>query len=132
MNENNKSKKSEKTILKAIGSVLFAIIASSHHWIHTLLIAIGLTSLGAGLLALPPSLKAGFLMVSLIFSIWFIMVSRRKWSSDRPAAVVYLISSLISIVLVITAIPKTIGEFYQTSQPQRQQEQSGHSSHHSS
>lgn len=131
MNENNNdtSKKNEKTILKATGSVLFAIIASSHHWVHTLLVTIGLTSLGTGLLALSPALKSVFLMVSLIFSVWFIIVSRRKWISDRPAAIVYLISSLISIILVVTAIPQTIGGFYQTTQTQKQ---SDHSSHHSS
>ena len=115
-------KKNEKTFLKAIGSVLFAIIASSHHWLHTLLIALGLTTLGTGLLALPPALKAVFLLVSLTFSVWFIIVSRHKWISDRPAALVYLISSLISIVLVITAIPQTITLLNQPVQQQQQQQ----------
>ena len=129
-NSTNMGKKNEKTILKAIGSVLFAIIASAHHWLHTLLIALGLTSLGAGLLALPPALKAVFLLVSLIFSVWFIIVSRRKWISDRPAALVYLISSLISIVLVTTAIPQTITSLNQPAQQSQQQQQQQHSHTH--
>jgi len=130
MNKNNTTdKKSEKTILKATGSVLFAIIASAHHWLHTLLIALGLTTLGAGLLALPPALKAIFLLVSLIFSVWFIIVSRRKWISDRPAALVYLISSIISIVLVTAAVPKTITSFSQSILPTQHQGEQGHTTH---
>ena len=130
MNKNNTmDKKSEKTILKATGSVLFAIIASAHHWLHTLLIALGLTTLGAGLLALPPALKAVFLLVSLIFSVWFIIVSRRKWISDRPVALVYLISSIISIVLVTAAVPKTITSFSQSTLPTQQSQHQGEQGH---
>lgn len=85
--------KKNRGIIKAIGSVLFAIIASSHHWVHTLLIALGLTTLSSGLLSLSPSTKIIFLLVSLVISAWFIRVAKRKWSYDRPAAWVYLISS---------------------------------------
>lgn len=118
--------KKERTLLKAIGSVIFAIIASSHHWLHTLLVALGLTTLGAGIFALPPTIKLIFLLVSLILSVWFIMVARRKWSRDRPAAWVYLISSLISIILVITAIPGTVSGLNQPVQQEQPQQQHGH------
>lgn len=123
-NSINSGKKNEKNFLKAMGSVLFAIIASAHHWLHTLLIALGLTTVGTGLLALPPALKVVFLLVSLIFSIWFLIVSKRKWTSDRPAALVYLISSIISIILVTTAIPQTITSLNQPTQ--QQQNEHGH------
>lgn len=53
--------------------------------------------------------------------LWFIRVSKRKWAKDRPAAWVYLISSLISIILVFTAIPNTITSFTQPTQQQEQQ-----------
>lgn len=126
----NSKKKSEKSIIKAAGSVLFAVIASSHHWLHTLLIALGLTTLGTGLLAMPTGLKAILLLLSLIFSVWFIIVSRRKWTSDRPAAVVYLVSSIISIVLVVTAIPQIIapnnGSAPAQQVEQRQTDEHGH------
>lgn len=122
-NDNRPNEKKVRTIFKAIGSVLFAIIASSHHWLHTLLIAVGLTTLGAGLLAMPPSLKALFLLVSLVLSAWYIRVARRKWHHDRPAAWVYLVSSIISIVLVITAIPQAITSLTGPVQQQQQQQQ---------
>lgn len=129
--------KKERAVLKAIGSVFFALIASSHHWVHTLLIALGLTSLGAGLLALPPSIRLGFLLISLAFSVWFIIVAKRKWSRNRPAAWVYLISSLISIILVISAIPDTIAslnEPVQQEEPDNQpkEQQQEHENHHNS
>lgn len=127
-NSTTMSKKNEKTILKATCSVLFAIIASAHHWLHTLLVALGLTTLGASLLSLPPALKAVFLLVSLVFSVWFLIVAWRKWISDRPAALVYLISSLISIVLVIAAIPQTITSLNQPAQ-QLQQQKNEHGHH---
>jgi energy-coupling factor transporter transmembrane protein EcfT len=120
--DHNYSKnKKERPLLKAVGSVLFAIIASSHHWLHTLLIALGLTTLGTRLLSLPPSISLVFLIISLILSVWFIRVAKLKWSRNRPAAWVYLISSLISIILVITAIPDTITSVY-TPDPVKQQE----------
>ncbi|MDQ0232409.1 hypothetical protein [Metabacillus malikii] len=120
--DHNYSKnKKERPLLKAVGSVLFAIIASSHHWLHTLLIALGLTTIGTGLLSLPPSISLVFLIISLILSVWFIRVAKLKWSRNRPAAWVYLISSLISIILVITAIPDTITSVY-TPDPVKQQE----------
>ena len=125
---NHSNEKKDKVILKSIGSVLIAIIASSHHWLHTLLIAIGLTTLGAGLFALPPAFKAVFLLISLSFSIWFIIVAKRKWNRNRPAAWVYLISSLISIVLVLTAIPETITSL---NQPVQQDQDQEHDQHHS-
>ncbi len=106
-----------------MGSVLFAIIASSHHWLHTLLIALGLTTLGTGLLSLPPSIRLILLVISLILSVWFLRVAKVKWSRNRPAAWVYLISSLISIILVITAIPDTLTSVYPKNEPVQQQEQ---------
>ena len=115
--------KKERTLLKATGSVLFAIIASSHHWLHTLLIAIGLTALGGGLFALPPISKLVLLLISLVLSVWFIKVAKHKWHGNRPAAWVYLISSLISIILVATAIPQTISSLTQPIQPQQEQQQ---------
>lgn len=111
--------KKERTILKAIGSVLFALVASAHHWLHMLLIALGLTTLGAGLFSLSPTVKIIMLLVSLAVSVWFIAVAKRKWNQDRPAAWVYLISSLISIAVVVTAIPQTIAGI---TQPQKQQQ----------
>lgn len=121
-NYDHSKPKKERPILKATGSVLFAIIASSHHWLHTLLIALGLTTLGTGLLAMPPSIRLVFLLISMAFSIWFLLVARRKWTHHRPAAWVYLISSLISIVLVLTAIPDTILNLNQPDQQQEQEE----------
>jgi phosphoglycerol transferase MdoB-like AlkP superfamily enzyme len=122
-NTNHSNPKKEKTILKAIGSVLFAIIASSHHWLHTLLIALGLTTLGTSLLAMPPSIRLVFLLISLTLSIWFIRVARKRWNRNRPAAWVYLISSLISIILVFTAIPDSISSFNQPDPVQQQEPQ---------
>jgi uncharacterized membrane protein len=121
----------ERAILKAVGSVLFAIIASAHHWLHTLLIAIGLTALGTGLLNLSPTYKMIFLLFSLLLSGWFLVVTKRKWNKSRPAAWVYLISSLISIVIVATALPQAITDI--TKAPQQQiDEQVDHNAHHSS
>lgn len=117
--------KKDRAILKATGSVLFAIIASSHHWLHTLLIALGLTTLGAGIFTMPPLFKLIFLFISLILSGWFLFVAKRKWSINRPAAWVYLISSIISIILVLTAIPDTLNSLEQPSNqelPQLQHE----------
>lgn len=75
-----------KGIIKATGSVLLAIIASSHHWVHILLLALGLTTLSSSLLSLSPSTKIIFLFVSLVVSAWFIHIAKRKWSYDRPSA----------------------------------------------
>ncbi len=127
----NKSKavqnrKKDKGIIKAIGSVLFAVIASSHHWVHTLLIALGLTTLSSSLLSLSPPTKIIFLLVSLVVSAWFIRVAKRKWSYDRPSAWVYLISSIISIVMVITALPQAISDVIPQSQQQQQQQKDIH------
>lgn len=126
----NTTDKRDKTLLKAVGSVVLAVIASSHHWLHTLLIALGLTSLGAGLISLSPSIKVIFLLVSLVVSLWFLKVSKRKWRLDRAAAWVYLVSSIISIILVITALPQTIADFKQ--EPQEQEQQQNHDHDHSS
>lgn len=121
--------KNDKPVLKAIGSIVLAVIASSHHWLHTLLIALGLTSLGAGLISLSPSVKVIFLLFSLAVSLLFLRVSRKKWHHDRGAAWVYLISSIISIILVTTALPQTIASFYQAPQEQQQQNHDDHNSH---
>lgn len=120
------NRKKDKGIIKAIGSVLFAVIASSHHWVHTLLIALGLTTLSSSLLSLSPPTKIIFLLVSLVVSAWFIRVAKRKWSYDRPSALVYLISSIISIVMVITALPQAISDVIPQSQQQQQKDIHGH------
>lgn len=121
--------KKKGDFLKSTGSILFAIFASAHHWLHTLLIALGLTTLGAGLLKMPPSLKIIFLLISLLLSGWFIVVTKRKWQKDRPAAWVYLVSSIISIVLVTTALPQAIVDL--SDQPEQQvDQQEDHSKHH--
>ena len=75
-------RKKGKGIIKGIGSVLLAVIASSHHWVHTLLLALGLTTLSSSLLSLSPPTKIIFLLVSLVVSAWFIHIAKRKWS--RP------------------------------------------------
>lgn len=124
MNNETVQEKKDKSIFKAIGSVFFAIIASSHHWLHTLLIALGLSTLSTGLFSVSPSLKFAFLLLSLIFSLGFILLAKRKWSYDRPSAWVYLISSLISIVLVVTALPQTFAALNQL--PQQQQKDIHH------
>ncbi|MBY3621392.1 hypothetical protein CA600_28500 [Paenibacillus sp. VTT E-133280] len=121
--------KKERTLLKSISSVLFALFASAHHWLHTLLIALGLTSLGAGLFSMAPSLKLIFLVISLLLSIWFIVVAKRRWKKDRPAAWVYFISSIISIILVITAVPQSISDFLDKPVQQNNQQEE-HSEHH--
>ncbi|TLS49993.1 hypothetical protein FE782_21890 [Paenibacillus antri] len=117
------------TLLKGAGSVAFAIVASSHHWLHTLLVALGLTTLGAGLFSLSPQVKMIFLAVSLVVSLWFLRVTKRKWRRNRPAAIVYLISSLISIVLVLTALPQTISDFTQVPD-QKVIDEADHENHH--
>jgi hypothetical protein len=121
--------KKDKPVLKSIGSIVLAVIASSHHWLHTLLIAMGLSSLGAGLISLSPSIKVIFLFFSLAISILFLRVSKKKWHRDRGAAWVYLISSIISIILVTTALPQTIADFDQAPQEQQQQNHDEHNSH---
>lgn len=121
--------KKDKPVLKSIGSIALAVIASSHHWLHTLLIAMGLTSLGAGLISLSPSIKVIFLFFSLAISILFLRVSRKKSHRDRGAAWVYLISSIISIILVTTALPQMIADFDQAPQEQQQQNHDEHNSH---
>ena len=123
-------RKKSKGIIKATGSVLLAIIASSHHWVHTLLLALGLTTLSSSLLTLSPSTKIIFLVASLVVSTWFIFVAKRKWTYDRLAAGVYLISSIISIVLVITALPQAIAAVLPPSQQQQQQLPQDHNVHH--
>ncbi|WP_075367006.1 hypothetical protein [Desulfosporosinus metallidurans] len=123
-------RKKGKGIIKATGSVLLAIIASSHHWVHTLLLALGLTTLSSSLLSLSPPTKIIFLLVSLVVSLWFIHIAKRKWIYDRPSAWVYLISSIISIVLVITALPQAISDVLPPSQPQQQQLPQDHNLHH--
>lgn len=123
-----KKDKNRKPILKAVGSVVLAIIASSHHWLHTLLIALGLTSLGAGLFSLSPPIKVILLLFSITVSLWFLRVSIRKWNGDRAVAWVYLISSTISIILIVTSLPQTIMDI---KQPQ-ELEQQNHDDHHSS
>lgn len=125
-----KERKKGKGIIKGIGSVLLAVIASSHHWVHTLLLALGLTTLSSSLLSLSPPTKIIFLLVSLVVSAWFIHISKRKWSYDRPSAWVYLISSIISIVLVITALPQAISDVLPPSQAQQQQPPQDHNLHH--
>ncbi|MGG5253418.1 hypothetical protein ACQYAD_07960 [Neobacillus sp. SM06] len=120
--------KKEKGILKAIGSILLAIVASSHHWVHTLLIALGLTTLGTGLLSLSPWVKLSFMLVSLLVSVWMIRVAIRKWHHHRPVAWVYLISSILSIVIVLTALPQVMAGNNSPSQPQIQQ--TDHQQHH--
>lgn len=123
-------RKKGKGIIKGIGSVLLAVIASSHHWVHTLLLALGLTTLSSSLLSLSPPTKIIFLLVSLVVSAWFIHIAKRKWSYDRPSAWVYLISSIISIVLLITALPQAISEVLPPSQAQQQQLPQDHNLHH--
>lgn len=129
-NEAVQEGKKGKGIIKGIGSVLLAVIASSHHWVHTLLLALGLTTLSSSLLSLSPPTKIIFLLVSLVVSAWFIHIAKRKWSYDRPAAWVYLISSIISIVLVITALPQAISAVLPPSQQQQQQLPQDHNIHH--
>lgn len=124
-----KKDKKDRPVLKAIGSVLFALAASSHHWVHSLLIALGLTTLGAGLLSLPPTVRMIFLFVSLLLSAWFLVVAKRKWNKDRPAAWVYLVSSLLSIVLIATSIPQTVSGIMERPQQQIDRQQN-HSEHH--
>ena len=121
------NRRKDKGILKGIGSILLAIVASSHHWVHTLLIALGLTTLGTGLLSISPTSKLIFILISLVVSMWMIFVAIKKWNHNRPAAWVYLISSIISIILVATAIPKIYVDNNQLPPPQEPQHQIHHS-----
>lgn len=113
--------KKEKGVWKAIGSILLAIVASSHHWVHTLLLALGFTTLGTAIFSLSPTVKIVFMLISLLVSVWMIVVAARKWNHNRPVAWVYFISSLISIAIVITALPQTLAGM--THQPQQQQKE---------
>jgi uncharacterized membrane protein (UPF0182 family) len=110
----NKKSNRGKTVLKTIGSVFFAIIATSHHWLHMLLISVGLTSIGAVLFNMPPLLRIILLVISLAISIRFIFVAKRKWRHERPVAWVYVISSILSIVIVFSAVPQTINTIIQS------------------
>jgi hypothetical protein len=120
--------KKEKGILKAIGSILIAIVASSHHWLHTLLIALGLTSLGTGLLSLPPWIKIGFMLFSLFISILMLRVAKRKWNHHRSVSWVYLISSILSIIIVLTSLLQV----FTSNDPNQQNndKQAEHQQHH--
>jgi len=120
------SERTRKTLIKAVGSVLIAVVASSHHWLHTLLIAFGLTSLGAGLFSLSPFVKIIFLLISFVISLWFIRIAKRKWRRDRASAWVYLISSIISIALVVTSLPQLSVSLNQPNQQQQDQHQQHH------
>ncbi|MCL6588054.1 MAG: hypothetical protein K6T72_16385, partial [Anoxybacillus sp.] len=121
----------KKSIFKAIGSILFAIIASSHHWVHTLLIALGLTTLGSGLFSMSPSVKISLMAVSLIISIWMTWSAISKWNHHRSIAWIYLVSSIISIVIVVTALFQTVTEIKQIPEQAPRQERSiDHSQHH--
>lgn len=126
--------KKERPFVKAIGSVLFAIIASSHHWLHTLLLALGLTTLGTGLFSLSPAYRLIFLGVSLLFSIWFIFVAKKKWKNNRAAAWVYLVSSILSIIIVATSIPQVLTSLSNMDQKVEQnnnlENPSEHQQHH--
>ncbi|PLR82185.1 hypothetical protein CVD25_08765 [Bacillus canaveralius] len=119
--------KKGRGILKAIGSILVAILASSHHWVHTLLIALGLTTLGTGLLSLSPWVKIVFMLLSLVISVWMIRGALRKWNHHRSVSWVYLISSILSIIIVLTALP----QIFDDSNPiQQNEEQQEHQQHH--
>lgn len=133
MERTNSAENKLITILKTTGSVLLAVIASSHHWLHTLFIALGLTTLGTELFSVSPWVKIFFLLLSILVSVRFLQVSKRRWTQNRPVAAVYLVSSIISIILVLSAIPQTISDFNQLSVTQQgEQEQVDHERHHSS
>lgn len=119
--------KKEKGILKAMGSIFIAILASSHHWVHTLLIALGLTSLGTGLFSLSPWIKIVFMLISLLISVWMIRVALRKWNHHRSVSWVYLISSILSIIIVLTALPQVIAD---SNTIQQNIQQRDHQQHH--
>lgn len=125
-NQLQKSKK-EKGILSAIGSILVAIFASSHHWLHTLLIAMGLTTLGTGLLTLSPWVKLLVMLISLVISGLMIRASVQKWNHHRSVSWVYLISSIISIIIVLSALFQAISS--NNLFPQNDQ-QVDHQQHH--
>lgn len=103
-----------KALLKSIISILFAIIATSHHWLHVLLISLGLTSVGAALFNLPPVLRIVLLFISLAVSIRFIFVAKRKWKRERSVAWVYVVSSILSIVIVFSVVPQTVSTIIQS------------------
>lgn len=107
---------------RTVETVKKVIIPSSHHWVHTFLLALGLTTLSSSLLSFSPPVKIVFLMVFLVVSTWFIYIAKRKWSYDRPAAWVYLISSIILTVLVITALLQAIADILPPLQPQQEQQ----------
>jgi hypothetical protein len=128
---NNSSQELEpkkEGILKAIGSILIAIVASSHHWLHTLLIALGLTSLGTGLLSLPTWIKMGFMLFSLLISVLMLRVAKRKWNHHRSVSWVYLISSILSIIIVLTSLLQV----FTSNDPNQQNndKQAEHQQHH--
>jgi hypothetical protein len=131
MNNNSNQlleQKEEKGILKAIGSILIAIVASSHHWLHTLLIALGLTSLGTGLLSLPPWIKIGFMLFSFFISIMMLRVAKRKWNHHRSVSWVYLISSILSIIIVLASMLQVFTNNNPSQQNHDQQVE--HQQHH--
>jgi uncharacterized membrane protein YqjE len=126
INQSRQPKK-KKGILKAIGSILIAIFASSHHWLHTLLIALGLTSFGSGLLALSPWMKIVLMLISLLISGLMIRVAIRKWDHHRSVSWVYLISSILSIIIVLSSLFQVITVNNPSQQDNQQLE---HKQHH--
>lgn len=69
--------------------------------------------------------------ISLMISIWMIWSAIRKWNHHRSTAWIYLVSSIISIVIVATALVQTVVEINQTpGQEPGQEIPMDHSQHH--
>ncbi|MCM3800159.1 hypothetical protein M4A92_16320 [Caldibacillus thermoamylovorans] len=58
-------------------------------------------------------------------------MAKRKWPLNRPASWVYLLSSIISIILVLSAIPDTLNSLEQPSYQEIHQLQHGDHENHS-
>ncbi|MCL6444449.1 MAG: hypothetical protein K6T83_13525 [Alicyclobacillus sp.] len=104
----SRSRASEKAIGSSIGSILIAIVTSSHHWVHMLLIALGLGAVGAGLFTMPIPIRIGLLVVSVVVSIGMLFVAWRKRTNNKAVAWVYFISSVVSLVIIATSVPTLV------------------------
>lgn len=103
-----KPRASGKAIGSSIGSILIAIVASSHHWVHMLLIALGLGAVGAGLFTMPIPIRIGLVAVSVAVSIGMLFVAWHKRTKNKAVAWVYFISSIVSLVIIGTSLPTLV------------------------
>lgn len=118
------TKSSGKDFWRSVGSILIAIVASSHHWLHMLLLTLGLGVLGVGITTMPLTLRIVLVVFSFVVSIGMLFVAWRKRIHNKVVAWVYFFSSVLSLVILATSLPVLV----QTNTPAP----SAHEQHHHS